>query len=298
MSNILNLDTKVRLLDSPSLFYNGSFYLASIAPNGFLKWILANALMTDHRFNDLISTSARVGREDSDEPLGHRGAYVYNTTLRVTPLRTLSHTLAYSGRAEFFQGRTNDSNAIYLSNTAELYRGVNLSLNGGASFATNETGEKVAAKNLTFSLNLIPRNDLSLNVNYNLNQTDLSGGTQGKVNSSSKRGDMSVAYRPFPALYLLTSIGVLEQTDRKPDIVQNYGVNWSPFPDGTLQFNFSYQESVRTFNEERSRLISPSLTWKITSRTLLDLSYPLLRTTSTSGITESETFSAILRLSF
>jgi hypothetical protein len=148
------------------------------------------------------------------------------------------------------------------------------------------------------SLNVMPRRDLSLSINYSLNRTDLSGGNQGNVTSSTRRGDVGITYRPFTNLYLLASLGQLQQTDRKADLVQNYGLNWSPFPDGTLQFNFSYQENVRTQNEERSRLISPSLTWKITNRAILELSYPLLRTTSLSGATESETFSANLRMSF
>ncbi len=297
-SNILNLDLKVRLLEEASLYYDGSFYLASVAPNGFLRWTLANALMADHRFNGVVSVSGRIAREDSDEPLGRREAYVYNATLRLTPLPTLSHTLAYSGRTESFQGKSNGSNALYLNNTAELYRGVNASLGGGVSFATTDTGEDVDTYNMIFSLNLAPRKDLAMNVNYSLNRTDLTGGALGSAGSTTRRSDLGISYRPFPAVYLLASIGMLEQTGQRPDVVQNYGVNWSPFPDGTLQFNVSYQENVRTLNEERSRLISPSLTWKITSRTTLDLSYPVLRTTSNAGTTTSETLSAILRLSF
>jgi hypothetical protein len=298
VSNILNLDAKVRLLQDYALYYDTSFYLVSTTSNGFLKWTLSNALQADHQFNELVSASGRVAREDGEEPQGHRGAYTYNATLRVTPLRTLSHSIAYSGRAEMFHGQTNTSNSLYLSNTAEIYRGVNFSLNGGASNATNQTGEKVLSYNMISSLNVMPRRDLSLSINYSLNRTDLSGGNQGNVTSSTRRGDVGITYRPFTNLYLLASLGQLQQTDRKADLVQNYGLNWSPFPDGTLQFNFSYQENVRTQNEERSRLISPSLTWKITNRAILELSYPLLRTTSLSGATESETFSANLRMSF
>ncbi len=298
VSSILNLDMKVRLLQDHALYYNTNFYLASTSPNGFLKWTMSNALQGDHQFNELVSASGRVAREDGEEPQGHRGAYTYTATLRVTPLRTLSHTLAYAGRADTFQGQTSTSNSLYLSNTAELYRGVNLSLNGGASNATNQTGEKVVSYNMISSLNVMPRRDLSLSVNYSLNRTDLSGGNQGDVTSNTRRGDVGITYRPFTNLYLLASLGQLQQTNRKTDLIQNYGLNWSPFPDGTLQFNCSYQENVRTLNEERSRLISPSLTWKITNRAILELSYPFLRTTSLSGTTASETFSANLRMSF
>lgn len=297
-SNTLNSDVKVRLLDSPSLFYNSSFYLVNSAPNGFLKWTLDNAILGDHHFNDVVGVSGRVAREDSYDPLGRRVAYVYNGTLRVIPLKSLSHTLAYSGRTETFNGKTDDTQSLYLNNTAELYRGVNVSLNGGASSAVTQNGMKVFSYSINSAMNLAPRSDLSLNLNVSLNHTDQSGGGNKSVSSETKRADMGVAYRPFPTLYLVASFGILEQTQQKNSIVQNYGVNWSPFPDGALQFNFSYQENIRNINEEWSRLISPSLSWKITRSTNLDLSYPLLRTTSLTGTTESETFSAILRMSF
>lgn len=297
-SNTLNSDIKVRLLDSPSLFYDCSFYLVNSAPNGFLKWTLDNAILGDHHFNDVVGVSGRVAREDSYDPLGRRVAYVYNGTLRVIPLKTLSHTLAYSGRTESFQGKTDDIQSLYLSNTAELYRGVNVSLNGGASSAVNMNGMKVFSYSMNSAMNLSPRSDLSLNLNVSLNHSDQSGGGNKSVSSETRRADMGVTYRPFPTLYLVASFGFLKQTQQKNSIVQNYGVNWSPFPDGTLQFNFSYQENVRNINEEWSRLISPGLSWKITRSANLDLSYPLLRTTSLTGTTESETFSAILRMSF
>ena len=297
-SNTLNSDIKVRLLDSPALFYNSSFYLVNSAPNGFLKWTLDNAIFGDHHFNDVVGVSGRVAREDSYDPLGRRVAYIYSGTVRVIPLKSLSHTLAYSGRSESFQGKTEDIQSLYLSNTAELYRGVNVSLNGGASSVVNMNGQKVFSYSMNSGLNLAPRSDLSLNFNVNLNRSDQSGGGNKSVSSETRRADMGVTYRPFPTLYLAASFGFLKQTQQKNNITQNYGVNWSPFPDGTLQFNFSYQENIRNINAEWSRLISPGLSWKITRSANLELSYPLLRTTSLTGTTESETLSAIVRMSF
>lgn len=297
-SQILNMDVKVRLLDTPSLYYDGSFFYTSSSPGGFTKWTLDNALLADHRFNEVVSASGRVAREDSDEPLGRREAYIYNATLRVTPLKTLTHTLAYSGRTEQFQGKTNDSNSVYLNNTAELYKGVNLNASGGVSFATTETGEKNQTYNFLLGLNVVPRRELSFNVNYSYNKTDLSGGAQGDSTIETQRGDFGVTYRPFTTLYLLASLAVLEQTGKQTNVFQNYGVNWSPFPDGTLQFSFSYAENLQTLNQEKSRLISPSLTWKIAQQTTLDVSFPILKTESLSGSTDSQTLSAILRTSF
>jgi hypothetical protein len=301
-SHNLNSDIKVYLLDDstylPALAYDCSIFFTSSSPSGFTKWVLDNALLADHRFNEYVSASGRFTREDSDEPLGHREAYVYNATLRYIPLKTLTHTLAYSGRTESFQGRTSDSNSVYLNNTAQLYKGVDVNASGGVSSATSETGEKNTTYSFLLSINVVPRRDLSFNINYTYNKSDLSGGGQPSSTISTKRGDFSVTYRPFTTLYLLASFAVLEQTDKPTNVFQNYGVNWSPFPDGALQFNFSYSENIQTLNQEKSRLITPSLTWKITERTILDVSYPFLKTESISGTTDSQTLSAILRTSF
>jgi hypothetical protein len=301
LSHILNTDVKVRLLDAPNLYYESSLFYTSSSGgnlNSFSRYTLSNALLTDYLFSEAVSTSARVAREDSEETLGHRSAYVYTASLRFTPFRTLSNSLIYSGRTETFQGKMNDTNSLFLNSTAELYHGVNINANGGASFATLDTGEKTKTYNALLGVNIVPRRDLNLNTSYTFSKTDLSGGSQGNSTITSQRGDFGVTYRPFSTLYFSTSLGVLEQTGRKTDIFQNYGVNWSPFPDGALQFTTTYSENLRTFNQERSRLISPTMTWKITARTILDMSFPILKTESLSGKTDSKTFSTILRTSF
>jgi hypothetical protein len=298
LSHIFNSDVKVRLLDTPALYYDGSFFLTSSSPGGFTKWTLNNALLADHRFNEFVSASGRFAREDDDEPQGHRGAFVYNALVRFTPLPTLTNTLTYSGRTETFQGKTSDSNSLYLSNTAELYKGVNVNASGGATFTTDQTGQKITAYNFLLSLNIVPRTDLSFNVTYTWNESTLSGGVQRESTISTQRADFGATWRPFTTLYLTSSFSVLEQTGLNTNTFQNYGLNWSPFPDGALQFNFAYSESVTTLNQERSRLITPSLTWKITARTTLDVSYPFIKTESVSGTSDSETLSAILRTSF
>lgn len=301
-SHILNTDVKVRLLDDsqylPALSYENSLFFTSSSPGGFTQWTLDNSLLADHRFNAFVSSSGRFTREDSEDPLGPREAYIYNATFRFTPLRTLTHTLAYSGRTESFQGRTSGSNSVYLNNTAELYKGVNLNASGGVSFQTTETGGKIDNYNFLLGLNVVPRRDLSFNVNYTYNKSDVSGGLQAASSITTERGDFGFTYRPFQTLYLLASWSILEQTGKQTNVFQNYGVNWSPFPDGALQFNFSYSENIQTLNQEKSRLISPSLTWKITDRSILDVAYPFLRTESLSGTTDSETLSVTLRTSF
>jgi len=88
------------------------------------------------------------------------------------------------------------------------------------------------------------------------------------------------------------------QENTKTEYTQNYGLNWSPFSEGDLQFNFVYNQSLSTRNNTKSTLLSPSISWRITSRTLLDISYPIITGETGSQTTETTVLSVILRTSF
>ncbi|WP_129126949.1 hypothetical protein [Geomonas oryzae] len=298
LSQMLNTDVKVRLTDSPALYYDGSLFLTSSQPDGFTKWTVSNALMADHRFNDWISGSARGAREDDEEPKGHRGAFVYSALLRMTPLSTLSDTITYSGRRESFQGKNSGADSLFLSNTAELYQGVNVNASGGLSLSSTDSGARIRAYNALLGVNLKPRGDLSLNANYSWNSSAATGAGTSETSVSTQREDIGVTYRPFTTLYLTGSFSLLQQSGQTGTTFQNYGINWSPFPDGTLQFNFAYSENLASLNQQKSKMLTPGLTWKITPRTTLDASYQRLNTSSSSGTESARTVSAVLRSSF
>jgi len=57
-------------------------------------------------------------------------------------LRTLHHSLVFNGRDEEIDGRPNNTHSIILYNTAQLYQGVDVNLNGGVTFIKQESGEK------------------------------------------------------------------------------------------------------------------------------------------------------------
>lgn len=289
----LNMDVKTRILDTPSLYYDFSLFLTRSDPSAFTRYTISNGLYLDHRFNEVFSGNARVAREDGEESIGHRVSYVYSASLRAVPLKTISHTLVYSGRTEQIAGTSSDTNSVSLYNTAELYKGVNVNLAGGASFANAQAGLSSETENFLLGASIIPHKTLTLNLNYTANRTRLSGGT----GFTTQRGELSAAYRPFPALYLFGSIGINELENRR-DTLMNYGANWSPFPDGTLQFNFAYNESLNSQNNQKERLITPSLTWKVTRKSILDLAYILIRSDSTLQTNDSKILSTSLRIFF
>lgn len=297
-TQLLNIDTKTRLLDIPALYYTLSFYYDRRDPAAETRYTVSNGLLLDHRFNDVFSLNARFAREDGQEDLGHRVAYIYDATLRATPLPALSHTLIYSGRKEDVGQTTNNSDSVFLYNTAELYRGIQLNLAGGITYATHENGDKTRTYSIIAGASIIPNSKVTINLTYSKDKTTALEGTSADIGSSIERADITGTYRPFTTLYLVAGVGYMKQQNSPADYTQNYGVNWSPFPDGTLQFNFSYSENQRTLNEEKTRTITPNLNWKITRRSFLQLAYVILQTKSATTTTDSEIYSMNLRTSF
>jgi hypothetical protein len=74
--------------------------------------------------------------------------------------------------------------------------------------------------------------------------------------------------------------------------------NWVPFPDGALQFIFSYNEAMRAlvFGTERSSMAG--VRWDLSRRSYLNVSYQLLKSELPAYATESRIFSATLRVFF
>ena len=71
---------------------------------------------------------------------------------------------------------------------------------------------------------------------------------------------------------MVATIDLSTQANQKTLVRQNYGFNWSPFPDGALQFRFNYNENLTT-DGTKERIINPGVRWNISKRSYLDLSY-------------------------
>ena len=298
-SHVANLDVRTKLLESPYLAYDFALFYSKFDPGAPTRYTITNSLILNHTFNEVFSVGARAGREDGEDSLGTRSAYTLGATLTATPFRTWSNTLAYSGRFEQVAGKTNDSNSVSVNSILELYRGVSVNTGAGASFITNEFGDTSRSLNYIFGANVAPRRDLTMSLYYTASKVKSTIAATGKASDiTSQRGDLAFTYRPFSTLYLTSAFSVLEQSGQRTDISQNYGVNWTPFPDGTLQFGVAYNQSMRNVNGESNRIITPSATWQITPRTLLQLSFPMISTDSDQGSTESQVYSAQLRTSF
>ena len=139
-----NLDVKVVLLRVPFLYYrlNASYYRFDSGAEADVqtRYNMAHGLFLTHRLTPILSTSASTSFEIGREADATRTAVLYYASLAATPLRTLTNTLTVSGSAQWLGGATATSNSVVLYNVAQLYRGIDASLNLGAVFTTEEQG--------------------------------------------------------------------------------------------------------------------------------------------------------------
>lgn len=298
-SHVYDLNVRWRILDRPNLFYD-FYYWSLITQPGDVRSILTNSLNLSHRFNAVFSGSARIGREDGWEPTNKTSANVYSASVTALPLPTLFHSLVVSGRFEQSGAGSSNTNSAFLTNSAELYRGLSVNLSGGVSVANSVDSRRTVSTVINSGVTAIPHPALSVNLNFSQtksNQTGGGGEDFATRNSSTftRTGNLSFGYTPFPTLYIFTSFGINAQTDRETTTLQNYAVTWSPFRDGDLQFNFLYSESI-TSDNVKERTITPGLRWYLRRNTTLDVAYVITNSSVLTQKTDTRTFSANLRV--
>jgi hypothetical protein len=149
---------------------------------------------------------------------------------------------------------------------------------------------------------LVPHSILTVNLIYNETGTKTTGGEiPGERTDSTQAWEADVAVTPVRTVYFFGSYRVEDRDQagvRTTRNIQSYTANWSPFPDGTLHFNFFFSETRRSEDDARERSIVPSLRWNITPRSYLDLSYQRLKTESAVQTTENKIASGTVRISF
>ena len=288
-------DSKTRILDIPTLFYELDYFYTRLDPDGQMRYTVSNGFSVNHTFTQFLSGRARVAREDGEEQKERRAAWIYDAALEVTPLRTYTERLVFSGRDETIGGRRNNTNSLILYNIAQLYKGLDVNLNIGQIFSKDQSGLKTNETDFQILATVIPHPALNMTVSYKYSIIDLSGGSSANGSGNQQTGEFILSYRPFTTLFVVATIDLSTTPTQGTVVTQNYGFNWSPFPDGALQFRFFYNENLST-GGIKERIINPGVRWNITKRSYLDLSYQRSTNTSVSQKTEENFFNAQLKI--
>lgn len=301
VSGIFDFNLKTRLLTTPSLFYDLGFNLdhtKSDTQELTHRYTVVNGLSLNHRFSPTLSTSARVAREDSDDPTtGTRSSNSASISLSSQTLPTLTQSATYGFREESDADTSRTSHSINLSNSAELYRGISLNVSAGGNTVSDTTGTDQKSLSVTGGLSLTPHRNLSINMSASDTETWSSGPGKPETSTATKTGELTVTCNPLPAVYLFGSYNIIDQTGRKVQTAQSIGGSWSPFRGGALLLNTSYRENIDN-NGNKDRTAVQSLRWNIRSGWYLDVSWLMVTTRVAAQTTDTRVFNTALRLSF
>jgi hypothetical protein len=297
-SHRYTLNIRARMFEIPLLTYEFSYNLAKSGTSPSI-WNISNGLSASHRFGKVFSGAARISREDGQEGNVDRVAYLYTASLAANPLDTLRHSLVFSGRRESVEGKTSETTSVFLQNFAKLYQGVDLILGGGTTIRTSDTGQKTEGTIINVLLTLVPHRTTNINLSFRESRsTSSGGGLVAERTEAFKAGQASVNFTPLPALFLFSALTVEKPAAGDTKITQEYSVTFTPFPAGTLHLNFFYNEAIRSEDDARIRVVSPTLRWNITPRASWDMAYTKSTTDSPTQKSNGETMNGTLRIIF
>jgi hypothetical protein len=297
-NQIFNTDVRLRLLDKPSLYYEGNYWY-----NGFDAPVpdrdtLSNGLSVNHRFNRLLAAHARGAYEQGRELEGRRTATVTNATLTLDPIPTLTSSVLFSGVDETIGDRLNDRKGVLVQTVAQVYRGVDVQFGFGWSFTTREGDEHLRDRLLNLNASIVPRQNLTLTLNYTDTTTTRSGTFTGDPRYHARRGFLTLAFDPIRTLHLVLSEEIVAITGEKTRTTHNVGANWTPFPDGALQLTVAYNENVRPLAYGTDRVFRPGVRWTFSRQSYVDVSYQVLESEFVGLKTESKIFGVDLKVFF
>lgn len=297
-TQIFNTDVRLRILDTPSLFYEGSYWYTRYSALEVSRDTLSNGLSVSHRFNRVVSAHGRGAIEQGRQAGGYRTAGLADATLAFDPIQTFRGTVVYSGLNERIDRLSSTRNGLFLQTNAQLYRGVDLQFGAGLSFTTRETGEESRDRILNVSTVVAPRPNLSVTLSYAGTTTRRSGTFIGDPLLQTKRGYLTVAFDPTRSLRLVVGEEIVAGLGEKTIAAHNFGANWTPFRDGTLQFVFAYNENLRSREFGKERALRPSIRWHVSRGSYIDVAYQRTRTEFIFQKTETKGLTVDLKLFF
>jgi hypothetical protein len=297
-SHVFNTDVRLRILTVPALFYEGFYLYNKSDALGRRTETLSNGMSVTHSFSRVFSAFGRIAREQGTEPQGHAVSTVTNATLTVDPVPTFRSSLLYNGRDELVAGIPYTRHGIFVQNTAQIYRGVDLQGGFGWSYVTRLPGESSRDRIVNLNTTITPREHVSLTASYEASVSSRSGDFAALPESSRKRGYVAVVLNPLRTLQVSIGEEVYAVTGARTRLTLDAGLNWSPMPDGALQFVIAFNEARRDleFGSERNALAS--VRWNLSRRSYVDLSFQRVKSEYVTDRTDGKILSLTMRLFF
>ncbi|MDY0213041.1 MAG: hypothetical protein RBR06_08560 [Desulfuromonadaceae bacterium] len=252
---------------------------------------MTNGLTVLHLINKIFSASGRASVSDTWEQSNHDSSrYNYSAKLNARYLETLSQALIYSGSLDQEAEGDSTSNSLLLHTNAELYRGWDVAFDQGYSWQSPADGVDSTSFFVRIENSLVPHRRFNLLADYTITWDKEVGAEMTRSDSARLRA----TWIPSDTLSLYGVVR-LRANEEETDVFWEYGVSWMPLRDGTLQCTLNYSEEEDA-NGNRTRSLSPSLSWDMTRYANLSARYSQGTDESNSKIDEFKTFLVNLKI--
>jgi hypothetical protein len=292
-----DLNLTGRLSDKTTLGYNLQYFSQDQEASAQDSSQLFNNIFLNHSFNKIFTASATLSRTDATQGDIDSTTHTYGASIRGTYLPTFNQTLALSGTNVSDQAGSTYDYSIFLRHNATLYSGWSAFIDLGRSWNLLVDDTRNANTIIRMGTNFIPNSMINLNFTYNYTLTDSKPPEGNTQKTTDKNLYLEVFFTPFRALSLSASINYVEREDFSSTL-QQYSVSWSPFPDGDLQFFFTYNETLAPELDQDERTIGPGFNWKISNHFSLRMSYSYVQSETRTQKAEINNFLSELTINF
>ncbi|MBU0679931.1 MAG: hypothetical protein KKD73_00765 [Proteobacteria bacterium] len=261
---------------------------------------LSQTVNLNRTLNTIFNASVRASRDDRQTSSQESLDYTYGAALTATWLDTFRQALSYSGatsetirtvNTNTESTETNKTNSLLLRNVAQLYEGWSANVDLGYSWIIPWDEGKRTSKTFRIGSSIIPNPKLTVNTTYTYSVSD-----SDQPTTNDERIELSVALSPTTAISLFSRYTVIDQSNADKKVYQEYSIDWSPFPDGTVQLFLGYHESLTNEGDD-TKSSQAGFDWRVNNRTSVRTSFNMVKAESLTTITESQVFSVNLRIS-
>ncbi len=281
----LNAAFSTIILEQPRLALTVNYTANSMGASS-LSYIASGgvSLQQSFRITKTLTGTGSFYTQETRDPSGFSAVSLnYLAGLNWTPLPTLRTSLNYNGQTFFVHGLS-QANSVFISNTAQLYQGINVYLNGGGIFPYGGN------PNYLFSsgASITPYRTVALGLNYSEN---ISTGQDGY---STKSAGTSISFSPFNNLFLDAALS-WAAVPNASSTTTSYNVGWSPLQGGMLQLGFGYDEQLNYGLNGKTRTISSSASLRLPSDTFIDATYSIIESEDDATKTDGDSILLELR---
>ncbi len=273
------------VLEHPKLALSVGYTANSLGASSF-NYLASTGIAFDQSFrlSRTLTGTASFFTQEYKDPAGFtQSSLNYNSGLTWAPLPTFRSSLNYSGQT-FLIGGISQSNSVFIDNSAQLYKGISVYLNGGSTFPSAGSPGYLFSAGASF----IPYRTMTLGMNYSENiQT-------GQQSFFQKNASTSISYSPFDNLFLSAGLGWSKIPTASSTVV-NYNMGWSPLQGGMLQLGFGYNQSLSLNQNGKTDALTSSASLRLVPSVFLDSAYTVTKTEDNTSETNVQAFSLEFR---